>query len=47
MITKATVSQTIIFAAFYVCLVEHGVCSESKDENTIEHGRLSLYDRTL
>ena len=47
MITKATVRETIIFAAFYVCLVEYGVCSEIKYENTIEHGRLSQYDRTL
>jgi hypothetical protein len=46
MITKATVSVTIIFAAFYRCSVEYAVCSEIRDENTSELCRLSQYDRT-
>ena len=41
MITKATVSRTVICAAFYPCSVECAMCSEMKDENAIEHDRLS------
>jgi len=46
MITKAAASPTVIFAAFYRWSVEYVVCSEIKDENTTEHGKLSQYDRT-
>jgi hypothetical protein len=46
MITKEQLNPTILFAAFYRCSVEHAVCSETEDENTIEYGRLSEYVRT-
>jgi len=45
MITKIIVSLIIMFAVFYVCWLEDAVCSEIKNEITIEHCRLPQFDR--
>ena len=44
LITKATVSSTIMFAFFNVCWFEDAVCSEIKNGNTIQHCRLPQCD---
>jgi len=41
---NATVSETVMFAGFYVCWFECAVCSEVGDENTIEDCMLSQCD---
>ena len=35
-----------MFADFYVCWLEDAVCSEIKNENIIEHCRMSQWERT-
>ena len=44
---KTALNQQIKFAIFHSCSLEDSVCSEMEDEETIEHYRLSQYDRTL
>jgi len=46
LITKIAVSVIIMFAVYYVCWLEDAVCSEIKNENTIEYCRLPQCDRT-